>query len=81
MPNRDKLLYFIMLRQMEASSDVIRTAYGRLSEAISGASGWDLRTVILDWLETELRTLPENSDGAGHQLMKAAVAMSQILKQ
>jgi len=40
--------------------------------------------VILDWLEAELRSLPqsgEESGQAGPQLMKAAVAMSHILKQ
>jgi hypothetical protein len=80
---REKLLYFLTLRQMETSSEVLRSAYERLGEAISAASGWNLSTVILDWLDAELRHLPPSGEGStsGSQLMKAAVAMSHVLKQ
>jgi len=81
---REKLLYFLTLRQMETSCEALRSAYERLGGAISAASGWDLRTVILDWLEAELRGLSHSEEGAsssGPQLMKAAVAMSHVLKQ
>lgn len=79
---REKLLYFVMLRQMETLSPTLRDAYARLAEAASAADGWDLRTVILDWLETELRTLGKSEDNVGPlgiQLMKAAVAVSNAL--
>jgi hypothetical protein len=83
MSQREKLLYFLTLRQMETSCKALRSAYERLGEAIAVATGWDLRTVILDWLETELRSLPPAGDGptSGPQLMKAAVAMSHVLEQ
>ncbi len=80
---REKLLYFLTLRQMETSSEVLRSAYERLGEALSAASSWNLSTVILDWLDAELRHLPASGEGStsGPQLMKAAVAMSHVLKQ
>lgn len=81
---REKLLYFVMLRQMETPFSAIRAAYSRLSQAASSADGWDLRTVILDWLETELRSLRARGDGIGGQgiqLIKAAVALSNALGQ
>jgi len=83
MSHREKLHYFLTLRQMETSCEVLRSAYERLGEAIAVATGWDLRTVILDWLEAELRSLPSSEEGAtsGPQLMKAAVAMSHVLRQ
>lgn len=73
-----------MLRQMEAPSADLRNAYGRLAEAATAAAGWDLRTVILDWLETELRSAAQLKDDRGlhgNQLMKAAVALSNALGQ
>ena len=83
MAQREKLLYFLTLRQMETSCDALSSAYERLAAAIGAASGWDLRTVILDWLEAELKSLTHTGEGAtsGTQLMKAAVAMSHVLKQ
>lgn len=84
MSQREKLHYFLTLRQMETSCEALRSAYERLWEAIAVATGWDLRTVILDWLESELRSLPSSTEGAnssGPQLMKAAVAMSHVLTQ
>lgn len=83
-PQHEKLLYFVMLRQMEAPSADLRNAYQRLAEAADAAAGWDLRTVILDWLETELRSLRQvegNSGAYGIQLMKGAVALSNALGQ
>ena len=81
---REKLLYFVMLRQMEAPSQAIRDAYQRLADAASVAGGWDSRTVMLDWLEAELRLIRASGDEAGDrgpQLMKATVALSNALKQ
>lgn len=83
-PQHEKLLYFVMLRQMEAPSAALGDAYGRLSDAASAAAGWDLRTVILDWLETELRSLRQvegDSGTHGVQLMRGAVALSNALGQ
>lgn len=85
-PQREKLLYFLTLRQMEAPSVGVAAAYTRLAEAAMVASGWNLHTVILDWLETELRSLQQQSDRAetsadGRHLMRAAVALSNALKQ
>lgn len=83
-PQHEKLLYFVMLRQMEAPSTSLREAYGRLADAASAAAGWDLRTVILDWLETELRSLDQSKGDVGTQgiqLMRAAVALSNVLGQ
>ena len=81
---REKLLYFVMLRQMEASGEAQRQAYQRLADAASVSSGWDPRTVILDWLEAELRLIRQLGDEAGErgpQLMKATVALSNALRQ
>ena len=81
---REKLLYFVLLRQMEAPSASVRDAYQRLADAASHAAGWDLRTVILDWLEAELRSPRTSEDDAGLHgvhLMKAAVALSNALGQ
>ena len=81
---REKLLYFVMLRQVETTCPVVQAAYQRLADAASAAAGWDLRTVILDWLEAELRSARKPGDTAGSsgpELMKAAVALSNALKQ
>ena len=81
---RETLLYFVMLRQIEADSPVLREAFARLAQAASEALGWDPSTIVLDWLEGELRTLrtagqPHSPTGA--QLMSAAVALAKALKQ
>lgn len=81
---REKLLYFVMLRQIEASSPTLHDAYQRLADVASEAVGWDPRTVILDWLEGELRVLRQDGEqqgDVGSQLMKAAVALSNALEQ
>lgn len=83
-PDLEKLQYFLMLRQFETQSDLMRAAYQRLSDAASDAAGWNVRTVILDWLEAELRTLrnsPEDTKAVASELMKAAVSLSNALKQ
>jgi hypothetical protein len=83
-PELEKLLYFVLLRQVESPSPEMRDAYQRLADTASEATGWDLRTVILDWLETEMRSLRERGEdvgGQGIQLMKAAVALSNALGQ
>lgn len=81
---REKLLYFVMLRQLETSSEILRAAYGRLADATAAATGWNPRTVMLDWLEAELKVLQQMGDAAGDsgsQLMKATVVFSNALKQ
>lgn len=81
---REKLLYFVMLRQMEEPSEAVREAYQRLADAAAEAVGWDPRTLLLDWLESELRALRqrgEHQSSVGSQLMKAAVALSHALVQ
>ena len=83
-PQLEKLSYFLMLRQFEAQSEVLQSAYQRLADAASDAAGWDLRTVILDWLEAELRLLQgagEDTGATASELMKAAVTLSNALKQ
>ena len=83
-PDREKLLYFLMLRQMEAPSEAVSAAYARLAEVASAVTGRDLSTVILDWLEAELRSLRQTgteASAAGTHLMRAAVALSSALKQ
>ena len=83
-PGHEKLSYFLMLRQMEADSDLVRAAYQRLADAAVEAEGWDLRTLILDWLEAELRTLrsePEDTKAVSSELLRAAVALGNALKQ
>jgi hypothetical protein len=83
-PQREKLLYFVLLRQVETPSKDLRDAYQRLANTASEAVGWDLRTVILDWLEAEMKALRERGEdvgGQGIQLMKAAVALSNALGQ
>ena len=81
---RETLLYFVMLRQIEADSPALREAFARLAQAASEALGWDPSTIVLDWLEGELRTLrtasqPHSPTGA--VLMGAAVALAKALKQ
>ena len=83
-PELEKLLYFVLLRQVESPSLEMRDAYQRLANTASEAAGWDLSTVILDWLEAELRFLRQRGEdvgGQGIQLMKAAVALSNALGQ
>jgi hypothetical protein len=83
-PQQEKLWYFAMLRQMDAPTDTTRDAFKRLSAVTLDASGWDARTVILDWLEAELRTLRKKGQGESadaSQLMKAAVNLANALKQ
>lgn len=83
-PAQEKLWYFAMLRQMDAPSDATRDAYKRLAAVTLDASGWDPQTVILDWLEAELRLLSKKGQAQGaepSQLMKAAVNLASILKQ
>lgn len=83
-PGHEKLRYFLMLRQIEAKSDLLRAAYQRLADAASGATGWDLRTVILDWLEAELRILGaerEDTNAEASELLRAAVTLGNALKQ
>ncbi len=80
----EKLLSFVLLRQVETPSPNLRGAYQRLADTALGSAGWNLRTVILDWLEAEMRSLRERGDdvgGQGIQLMKAAVALSNALGQ
>ena len=83
-PAQEKLWYFATLRQMEAQSEAVRGAYGRLAALTLEASGWNVQTVILDWLEAELRSLRQTgteASAAGTHLMRAAVALSSALKQ
>lgn len=83
-PGHEKLSYFLMLRQIEADSELLRAAYERLSDAATAAAGWDLRTVVLDWLEAELRVLrngPEDTKPVASELLRAAVALGNALKQ
>ena len=83
-PGHEKLSYFLMLRQLEAESDLLRSAYERLAEAAAAAAGWDLRTVVLDWLEAELRNLrssQEDTKPVASELLRAAVALGNALKQ
>ena len=83
-PQQEKLWYFAMLRQMEADAEVLRDAYKRLAAVTLEASGWNTQTVILDWLEAELRTLRKKGQGQGadaSQLMKAAVSLASVLRQ
>ena len=81
---REKLIYFVILRQMEASSPCLKAAYQRLADLASGAAGWDPRTLILDWLEEELRASKQAGDREGDgsaQLLRAAVALASALRQ
>ena len=78
---REKLLYFVMLRQIETPSEANRQAYQRLADVASDAEGWDVGTLILDWLEAELRLIRQSGHGSGTEIMKAAIALSNALKQ
>ncbi len=81
---RETLLYFAMLRQIEAGSPPLWDAFARLAHAASEAVGWDPSTLILDWLEGELRMLRaagQPHSPAGAQLMSAAVALAKTLRQ
>ena len=83
-PLQEKLWYFATLRQMEAESDALSDAYKRLAATTLDASGWDAQTVILDWLEAELRILRKRGQDRGpdaSQLMKAAVNLAHALRQ
>ena len=81
---RETLICFALLRQMETPCQALRDAYQRLIEAASGAKAADMRTVILDWLEAELgltRAAGAEAGRRGAQLMKGAVALSKALRQ
>ncbi len=77
-------MYVLSLRQLEGPPDLLGAAYDRLAAAASAAVGQNLRTVILDWLEAELKILQQAGEAAGTsgtQLMRAAVSLSNALKQ
>jgi hypothetical protein len=60
----------------------MRDAYERLAGAASVSTGWDVRTVILDWLEAEMRSLSrlDNVDDTlGPRLMTAAVSLAKAV--
>lgn len=83
-PAQEKLWFFVMLRQIEAQSEATRAAYKRLAAIALDANGWDPGTVILDWLEAELRILRKKGDDGGAaatQLMAAAVNLANVIKQ
>jgi hypothetical protein len=83
-PAQEKLWYFATLRQMETESAAVRDAYKRLAAITLDASGWDAQTVILDWLEAELRILRkkgQDRSAEASQLMKAAVNLANALRQ
>jgi hypothetical protein len=83
-PAQEKLWYFATLRQMDAHSEATREAFKRLAAITLDASGWDTQTVILDWLEAELRNLRKKGQDQGadaSQLMKAAVNLASALRQ
>ena len=83
-PAQEKLWYFATLRQMQAESDALQDAYKRLAAITLDASGWDTQTVILDWLESELRILrkkAQDRSAEASQLMAAAVNLANALKQ
>ncbi len=81
---RETLVCFALLRQMETPCQALRDAYGRLIKAASRADGSDVATVLLDWLEEELRAaraLGEEAGRRGAELMRAAAALASALKQ
>ncbi len=83
-PQHEKLSYFVTLRQMQTDCEILRKAYERLAILAQASVGWNIPTVILDWLETELRLLRgagEDGKAAASELMKAAVTLSNALKQ
>jgi hypothetical protein len=83
-PAQEKLWYFATLRQMEAESAPISDAYRRLAAITLDASGWDTQTLILDWLEAELRALRKKGQDRSAEasaLMKAALNLASVLKQ
>ena len=83
-PAQEKLWYFATLRQMEAKSEAVRDAYGRLASITLDAAGWDTQTVILDWLEGELVALRKRGQDRGpeaSELMRAAVSLASALRQ
>ena len=79
---RNRLLYMLMLRQLETSSQELRAACSRLEESIEAASDQAPQTLILDWLQTELMALHHAGEETdiGAQLLEAAVAFSNSLK-
>lgn len=80
----EKLLCFVLLRQMETPCQTVRAAYQRLADASARAGGASVATVILDWLERELSSLcGQGSEGKeqGSQLVQAAVALASVLRQ
>lgn len=81
---REKVVYFAMLRQMETPCQAMRDAFQRLADAASVSTSWNAKTLILDWLEAELKTLRQTGQddaGRGRQFMKAALAISNALGQ
>ncbi|TNC48458.1 hypothetical protein FHG66_13985 [Rubellimicrobium rubrum] len=79
---RDRLLYMLMLRQLETSSRELRAACSRLEESLEAASDRAPQTVILDWLQSELMALHHAGDDTdvGAQLLNAAVSFSNSIK-
>ena len=80
---RERLLYTLMLRQIEAQSSALRAAYGRLENAVAASKDASPDTLILDWLESELTRLKREAADAGDtgsQLLKQAVSLCSMLK-
>lgn len=83
-PAQEKLWYFTTLRQMDAQSATLGDAYKRLAASTLDASGWEPRTVILEWLEAELRILRKSGQdhsAEASELMTAAVTLVNALRQ
>jgi hypothetical protein len=72
----------LMLRQLQATSDQLRTACARLEASIEATPNLAPQTVILDWLQAELVMLHQTGDeeDTGSQLLKEALALSNALK-
>ena len=74
---RESLLRMVLLQQIEAQSSELRASCARLEMSLIFAEERPLQTIILDWLEAELKTLQQTEDGAdaGSQILTATAAL------
>lgn len=73
----------LMLRQIEAQSSALRAAYRRLEKAVSSEITGSPDTLILDWLEAELKILRRQGAETcetGLTLLSQAVTLCGALK-
>jgi hypothetical protein len=78
----NQLMYMIAHRQISATSEHLQATYARLEKAVISAPKKHPRTIILDWLETELASLPHaehSEEGHASLLLRDAIEFGKAV--